>query len=130
MKPTVHDRRHLARLVRLLRQCAARRPRRVFLEEAEIELWGLYRREQAELLARAAALRVPPPDLAARAAWRAELRAWRHAAAECALLTAADGYPLAEHARSCLAAPVHGWPSARCLAEAAERLGGRAPSRS
>ncbi len=59
MKTSVLDRRVLARLLRTLRELTPRRPRRALLEEAEIELWGLYRREQAGLLCRAAALRDP-----------------------------------------------------------------------
>ncbi len=123
MKPTVHDRRTLARLLRLLRECAPRRPRRVLLEEAEIELWGLYRREQAQLLAEAAALRVAPTELGARRVRATLLRAWRARAAECALLVAHDGYPLAEALGSCLAQGSHAWPSSRRLAEDARRLG-------
>ena len=144
MKTSVQDRRHLARLVRLLRQCVAQRPRRVLLEEAEIELWGLYRREQAQLLAEAAALRANPDgvgtrelpgaragsrpdalvvaDRARREARRAALRAWRARARECAALVAYDGYPLAEALRDCLALPLHAWDSAPELGARAARL--------
>lgn len=123
MKPSVHDRRTLARLLRLLRECAPRRPRRVMLEEAEIELWGLYRREQAQLLAEAAALRIAPGDIDARKLRATLLRAWRTRAAECALLVAHDGYPLAESLAACIAQGSHAWPSARALAADARRLG-------
>ena len=123
MKNSVHDRRTLARLLRLLRECAPRRPRRVLLEEAEIELWGVYRREQAQLLADAAALRVPPCDVDLRRARWDSLRAWRARAAECALLVAHDGYPLHGSLGVCLAGGAHTWPSARLLAEDARRLG-------
>ena len=69
MKSSIRDRRTLARLLRCLRACTPRRPRRVFLEEAEIELWGLYRREQAELLRQASGLRTRP---SAQARWKIE----------------------------------------------------------
>ena len=68
MKTSVRDRRALARLLRTLRALTPRRPRRVFLEEAEIELWGLYRREQAELLRQASTLRDAPRDHGSRSA--------------------------------------------------------------
>lgn len=123
MKSTVQDRRHLARLLRGLRACALRRPRRVLLEEAEIELWGLYRREQAELLQRASALRVAPSDCGARDPWRDSLRAWRAHATECAAVCAADGYPLAPNLAACIARPAHGWPSADALRADSRRLG-------
>ncbi len=131
MKSSIQDRRNLARLLRCLRACTPRRPRRVFLEEAEIELWGLYRREQAELLRQAGALRAPPSDrapaeFAHRAAWRCALRAWRARAAECAALCAHDGYPLAANLAVCLAHPAHRWPAARSLRADAQRLGARA----
>ncbi|MBL8861325.1 MAG: hypothetical protein JNK02_04860 [Planctomycetes bacterium] len=118
------DRGQVACLLRVLRACAARRPRRVFLEEAEIELWGLYRREQAQLVAEAAMLRIPPDGPEVRRARRAALRAWRARATECALLVACDGYLLSAALRTCLAAPVHLWPGTRALAAEAGRLSG------
>lgn len=125
MRPTILDRRALARLLRFLRACTPRRPRRVLLEEAEIELWGLYRREQAELLQRAAALRRAPGDATARSLRRLAQRIWRAQAAECAVLCAHDGYPLSAPLAACLAHPSHAWPSRATLRDAAQRLGAR-----
>lgn len=141
MKTSIRDRRVLARLLRTLRELTPRRPRRVLLEEAEIELWGLYRREQAELLRRAAALRTAPSDASAgvgassaqgtrmahdraesRRAWRADVRAWRARAAECAFVCACDGYPLASQLAACIAHPTHAWTTAHALAASARRL--------
>lgn len=144
MKTSIRDRRVLARLLRTLRELTPRRPRRVFLEEAEIELWGLYRREQAELLRRAAGLRnaptragstgevdAPNADRERRAheqaelrrAWLADVRAWRACAAECAFVCACDGYPLAPQLAACIAHPTHAWTAAHVLAASARRLG-------
>ncbi|MCY2960433.1 MAG: hypothetical protein NTY35_09745 [Planctomycetota bacterium] len=123
MKSSILDRRAQARLLRVLRACTPRRPRRVLLEEAEIELWRLYRREQAELLRQAGDLRLAPARTEARSAWRAALRDWRRRAAECAGLCAHDGYPLAPRLAACLAHPAHGWPAAAALHSDAARLG-------
>ncbi len=143
MKTSIRDRRVLARLLRTLRELTPRRPRRVFLEEAEIELWGLYRREQAELLRRAAALRNAPTAEASRAggeapgadrariaheqaelrrAWLADVRAWRACAAECAFVCACDGYPLVSALAACIAHPTHAWAAAHVLDASARRL--------
>lgn len=152
MKTSTRDRRALAQALRLIRSYRARRPRRILLEEAEIELWGVHRREQADLLVQARGLRCAPnrctpnrgahnrgsqnrgsqwadaPNpVAARSAWRARLRAWRSRAAECAEVCALDGYPFAGELAACLARPARLWPSDERLAAEARRLGALAP---
>lgn len=135
MTPTTLERRALARILRFLRATAPRRPRRVLLEEAEIELWGLYRREQAQLLGEAGRLRATASTAAstarvllaegARRERRRALRAWRARARECAALCAHDGYPLAPSLAACTARPLHAWPTACALRTDASRLGAR-----
>jgi hypothetical protein len=124
MKTSIRDRRALARLLRTLRALTPRRPRRVFLEEAEIELWGLYRREQAELLRQASTLRNAPRDAGSRRAWLDAWRSWRARAADCAHVCACDGYPLAPRLAATLAHPARHWPSANALRADARRLAG------
>jgi hypothetical protein len=124
MKTSVRDRRALARLLRTLRALTPRRPRRVFIEEAEIELWGLYRREQAALLLQASMLRDAPRDGGLRRAWLDAWRSWRARAADCAHVCACDGYPLAPRLAASLAHPARSWPSASALRGDARRLAG------
>ncbi len=115
------DSRRRRALAGFLAGLRARAANRVLLEQAEIELWGVWRREQAALLDRAAHLARcfdadegspgAPPDLAA----------WRRAARECAAYCDADGYPVAPVLRRCLSQPIPDWPHARVLARAAAR---------
>jgi len=133
MKTTTLERRALARILRCLRACTPRRPRRVLLEEAEIELWGLYRREQAQLLREAGQLRAASapaaragsasPVAVSHGERRRALHDWRARAGECAALCAHDGYPLAPSLAACTARPLHAWPTARALRSDASRLG-------
>jgi len=114
-----------SQLVGLLQHLALRRPRRALLEEAEVELWSLYRGEQADLVHEAARLRSLAPQSvpAPGAAWRSDWNAWRTNATECAAACAYDGYPIAPRLAECLALPLPRWPSARDLADEARRLG-------
>ena len=117
MTTPLRDPRDLDRILPLLRALRVRRPRRALLEEAEVELWRLWRREQAALLRAAAALAGAELDPEALARWRAGAR-------ECVRLCAADGYPVAPLLARCSALPCDLWPTQRQLELAAERRAG------
>ncbi len=124
-----------SQLVGALQHLARCRPRRALLEEAEVELWSLYRSEQADLVLEAARLRSLAPGMAPVSgvdgdascsdfqASRSTFHAWRRQATECAAACAGDGYPIAPRLADCLALPLPRWPAARDLADEARRLG-------
>jgi hypothetical protein len=120
------------RLLAVLRALFARRPGRILLERAEVELVRLLLREQAALLRCAARLRraaqaraVAPREAARGDTVRGDTarRAarWRRAAGECAALCAADELPFARLLAVCLAEPVSSWPSPEALERGAQR---------